>query len=225
MRIENRKILLSFLYGSQNYGLNNPDSDRDFVTVYMPSRDDVYYGQSDMSYKGDEHNTMISLPKFMRYVLKGNANYWECIFSTAISTYTAGAQRLLYFLQDNSRPLLQYSANGFLNSLRGKAFGSDLSQPKHLARAWYFALLANNMVNNDMAMDFASWRNTTLCTKPYLIRYEGCNDVTREDVMNMFDRVFSVPHDYEENAAVNEAVMREATRRAQELFYDEVRNY
>ena len=37
MRIENRKILLSFLYGSQNYGLNNPDSDRDFVTVYMPS--------------------------------------------------------------------------------------------------------------------------------------------------------------------------------------------
>lgn len=225
MKVEDKKVLLSFLYGSQNYGLNNPDSDRDFITVYMPSRDDVYYGQTYTSYKGSEHNTMVSLPKFVRYVLKGDANHWECIFSTAISTYTSSAQQLLYFLQDHSQQLLQYSAEGILNSLRGKAFGGDLTQPKGMARAYYFASLANNLVRNDMMMDFATWRNTELCSTPYLIRYEDFNGVAREDVMSMFDKTFAAPHDYAANAAENEAVMRETVKRAQNLFYDEVRMF
>lgn len=221
--MEQRKILLSFLYGSQNYGLNNPNSDKDYTHVYMPNETDIFYGDIRGKIKNTEHDKYIPLPNFIKQVLKGNINYWEYIFSTAINIYTYDARNLLYFLQDNAQKILQYSANGFVNSAKGAAlqFLNEFDK-KRLARSYYYALLTNKLISNDMLMTCETWRNSEVCHIPHMIRYSSYKEVKADDVKSLFNHFEEKELNYDNNYKKNVEAVGKAEEMAKNLFFKEI---
>lgn len=221
--MEQRKILLSFLYGSQNYGLNNPDSDKDYLHIYMPNENDVFYANINKKIRDTEHDKYMSFPHFIKQVLKGNVNCWECIFSTAINIYTYDARNLLYFLQDNAQKILQHSAETFVKSAEGFALNrlNEYSK-KQLSRAYYFALLAGKVVSDNMMMNCETWRNSQICYIPYLIRYSNYEEIHVDDVKNMFRRLVNKKFNFDNNSKSNILAVGKAEDMAKKLFFKEV---
>lgn len=91
----NRKIIFRCKSGSFLYGLNRPESDIDYFTIFMPNAEDVLGLQkmemvdnSSKSSAEDRRNTsediddmMYSLPKYLHLLLQNNPNIVETLFA------------------------------------------------------------------------------------------------------------------------------------------------
>ena len=79
------KVWATMLYGSQNYGLDTPDSDIDTKTLLIPSPRDVILGTKMVSTDlqisdGGLSNVKDYRAMFQNY-LKGNINFVETLFT------------------------------------------------------------------------------------------------------------------------------------------------
>jgi len=94
--MKERKIIYRIRVGSQLYGLSTPESDEDFLSVFLPSDEDLLglnkvdmINNSTKSSSEDRRNTKddiddvsYSLPKFMHLLLGNNPNIVETLFAT-----------------------------------------------------------------------------------------------------------------------------------------------
>jgi predicted nucleotidyltransferase len=92
----NRKLLFKCQSGSHLYGLNTPESDIDYVSVFLPSAYDVlslqkceYINNSTKSSTEDRRNTKddiddvaYSLPRYLTLALGANPNLIEILFAS-----------------------------------------------------------------------------------------------------------------------------------------------
>lgn len=97
-----RRILCRFRVGSHLYGLNRPESDEDYMGVFMPTAQDLLglhpvneVDNSTKSSSKNQRNTsddiddkMYSLPKFLHLALQNNPNIVEIFFATKENTLT-----------------------------------------------------------------------------------------------------------------------------------------
>lgn len=95
-----RKTLAHFKVGSHLYGLNRPESDEDYMGVFLPTSADLLglhpINEVDNSTKsssserrntaGDVDDKMYSLPKFLHLSLQNNPNIIEVFFATKENT-------------------------------------------------------------------------------------------------------------------------------------------
>lgn len=93
--MENRDTLFKCKSGSHLYGTNTPESDEDFVSVFMPKAVDVlglqkmeYADESTKSSSDNRRNTKedvdsinYSLPRYIHLLLHGNPNLTETLFA------------------------------------------------------------------------------------------------------------------------------------------------
>lgn len=94
--MEERRVLYKLRVGSHLYGLNHPESDEDYMGVFMPLAEDLLgltkIEEIDNSTKssssnrrntaGDVDDKMYSLHKFMHLLLQNNPNIVEVLFAT-----------------------------------------------------------------------------------------------------------------------------------------------
>jgi len=95
MNIQGRRVIYKAIVGSHAYGLNTPQSDKDYIAVYLPTKEDLLglqkHEQFDLStkYSGDKLKkntcddqdfTAYSLPKYVRLLLQNNPNILETLF-------------------------------------------------------------------------------------------------------------------------------------------------
>jgi len=98
--VRDRRVIFRARVGSHLYGLNTPQSDEDFVSVFIPSNEDILglnkvemINESTKSSSEDRRNTVddiddvsYSLPKFLKLLLGNNPNIVELLFTDEKNT-------------------------------------------------------------------------------------------------------------------------------------------
>lgn len=157
----NRRVLGEILYGSQNYGLNGPNSDKDYYEIVMPSFYDLYYQKEASDKKSWD------IRKFTKLILDGNFNAIELLFSVEKYFYSPEFEYLWYTLRAYSSDIVArrslkfyYSVRGcFMNSLdRAVTAENEDSYLKHIARAQYFVDMLDNLRLSHFYMRDDAWR-------------------------------------------------------------------
>jgi uncharacterized protein len=123
MELENnRKIIFRCKVGSHLYGLNRPESDIDYFTVFMPEPEDILGMQKmeivDNSTKNsaeerrntseDTDDVAYSLPKFLALVVDNNPNIVEVLF--AKPEVIEVCDPIFKYLMDNSDKIISQKA-------------------------------------------------------------------------------------------------------------------
>ena len=157
----NRRVLGEILYGSQNYGLNGPNSDKDYYEIVMPSFYDLYYQKEASDKKSWD------IRKFTKLILDGNFNAIELLFSVDKYFYSQDFEFLWYYLRAISSDIVTRRSKKFYYSIRG-CFKASLDNAdkadsvetyiKHMARAQYFVDLLDHVRLSHFYLTENTWR-------------------------------------------------------------------
>lgn len=132
-----RRLLYKLRVGSHLYGLNRPESDEDYMGVFMPTADDMLglkkVEEVDSSTKssseerrntaGDVDDKSYSLHKFMHLLLQNNPNIVEVLFATPENILIDSPE--FQELRENAEKIVSYKV---FHTFTGYAF----SQKKKL---------------------------------------------------------------------------------------------
>lgn len=141
------KTLAKILYGSQNYGIDNEDSDKDYKMIVIPTG--VEWLMSTFLSGGPEHEKLLDFRAFINGLMEGNLGTLELMVSREVTFYDTDFQKLYYLLQgDVTDCLAGWNASRLSRALKGISFsflGSwkevEVVSPKNAARGYFFALL------------------------------------------------------------------------------------
>lgn len=169
------ETLATILYGSQNYGLSGPSSDKDYKLIMLPSFEDLYYGCTPSLPQGytKDHYSAMDIRCWVKLLHKGNVNAIEYLYSTDIETgdwdflnFLASARKLFseehYLAKAEVWPQFYAACQG-LCIQSNKRYGYN---PKTVSRMkWIYlflrAIIANdfNVPANFFGMELAPARN------------------------------------------------------------------
>lgn len=154
--------LAKVLYGSQNYGLDGEDSDRDYKLVLCPGFEELYEGKMCKRNEG-EHVVGIDLRRLHELLVNGNPNAVELLYSVDVELIDGdwvgkyfGCWRRVY-----EGGYLAAVWRTFYAALTGLALnGIDRNgvTPKTVARAFYFLEMAKHLAGNGFVMDEGVYR-------------------------------------------------------------------
>ena len=153
--------LARVLYGSQNYGLDGPNSDRDYKVVLCPEFSELYEGRMCKHNEGD-HLTGIDVRRLHGLLMNGNPNAVELLYSVEAEVQDEDFGRYL----DCARMMYGggYVAavwRTFYAALYGMAMAGvdhNGATPKTVARAFYMLELAKWIGKNGFVIDEATYR-------------------------------------------------------------------
>lgn len=155
------RVLGTFLFGSQNYNLDNKDSDEDYKVIVMPEWEDLYYGRK-LDSKKDEHNQVWDVRTFFTQVLKANHNALELLFSVKQNFYDEDFENFVNMLRANVGWIIANNRQGYYHSLHGNAIQSYKRDPlsrKQVSRAIYLIHLLELTMNDNFSMTNYTWRS------------------------------------------------------------------
>lgn len=154
--------LAKVLYGSQNYGLDWEDSDRDYKLVLCPGFKELYEGKMCKKNEG-EHVVGIDLRRLHGLLAGGNPNAVELLCSVDVKLIDGdwvgiyfGCWRRAY-----EGGFLAAVWRTFYAALTGLALnGIDRNgvTPKTVARAFYFLKMAKHLAGNGFVMNEGVYR-------------------------------------------------------------------
>lgn len=168
------------LIGSQNYGLDGPDSDKDYKALLCPSFTDMYnmkkVSVGDMEEGYDkEHELPMDVRQFDNLVHKCNPNVLEMVFSIEwhynnkkMREYISCAKELLSYgwIALNWDNFYAATEGMALNSL--KRYGAT---PKAVSRAWYLFYLTLYVADHNFSMGTYSWRDNCFSNYARTLRF------------------------------------------------------
>lgn len=158
------------LYGSQNYGLDSPDSDKDYKVFLCPDFDDLYANKC--VEKNDlpadrydrEHFSPMDVRTFAKNLVSGNVNCAEYLFSMEQN----GRSDLFDFLEE-ARQLyndgyVMVCWDKFFASVEGLVKNSldrNGESRKTMSRAYYFQMFVMTLMADNFKMDNYTWRGNS----------------------------------------------------------------
>lgn len=184
------KNLARILYGSQNYNLSGPNSDKDYHAIVFPSIAELYAGKI--------HSTEQEwdVRHFVNLILKGNFNALELLFSTEKEFNDANFKELWFFYRGCSSTICEYKSKNFYYSCRGYAFKSltraedainEEQYVKQMARAQYMLDFLNGVRISHFQLTDNTWRGLFTETARK-IRYEGA-PADKFEIMSGFSQL------------------------------------
>jgi predicted nucleotidyltransferase len=134
-----RDIIFETVSGSHLYGTNRPDSDMDYMGVFMPTRDDVlgiYNGPQEMKLdnkisggprntKDDVDRKLFALPKYLKLTADGQSQLLEMLFSP-VSMHVTGSKIWNMIDQNKELFISQKSVMPFVGFATAQAHKSTL---------------------------------------------------------------------------------------------------
>lgn len=168
------KEVACILYGSQNYGLDTPESDRDYKVLLCPEFMDLYsyhkVCKDDLPNGLDpEHYSVMSLMQFHDLLMAGNPNCLEMLFSVesnlTATDYTINGYLTDYFDRAKRIYAAGYIAvvwDKFYSALKGIALNSidrNGINVKTVSRLCFFNFFAQQIVRDDFVVEERTWRN------------------------------------------------------------------
>lgn len=154
--------LAKLLYGSQNYGLDGEDSDRDYKLVLCPGFEELYEGKMCKRNEG-EHVVGIDLRRLHGLLVNGNPNAVELLYSVDVELIDGewvgkyfGCWRRVY--EDGYLAAVWRTFYAALNGLALNAIDRNGVTPKTVARAFYFMEMAKHLAWNGFVMNEGVYR-------------------------------------------------------------------
>lgn len=168
------KEVARILYGSQNYGLDMPDSDKDYKVLLCPEFEDLYsyhkVCKDDLPSELDpEHYSVMSLIQFHDLLMAGNPNCIEMLHSVE-SNPTGPACPIHTYLHNYRELAKTLYATGYIaivwdkfySALKGIALNSidrNGINVKTVSRICLFNYFAQQIVMDDFVVNERTWRN------------------------------------------------------------------
>ena len=156
-----------FLYGSQNYGLSTPESDKDYKWVEVPDWNELFYRET-LNRQVDENNSVWDLRDFCKNLMKANPNALELLFSVEQEYFDEDFKELLDFVRENVGSLLRVHWKEFSSAVHGVAWNGTKRNgvnPKTVSRLVYFYLVWCSLSAEDEGfeqlngeMTYETWR-------------------------------------------------------------------
>lgn len=214
-------ILAKYLYGSNNYNLNTPTSDKDYCYIVMPTREQLF-GRELANVKLNEHETQRDVRIFMGNLLKANLNNLEFLFSVEQEYYDGFFHELIdTFKTRYLDSLLKQNKVNFFNAAKGMIF-STLKHDTTLkgwSRALYLVELLDRLRFNDFHMTETIWRPVDSGFAP-LVRTGQVQPPSIEELNFRIDSLANFYHSECPNST-NEMVFEHFMNG----FYDLIRSY
>lgn len=191
------KEVATILYGSQNYRLDNTNSDKDYKILMMPEFDDFYnyhrVDKNDLPKIYDpEHYNVMSVLKFDENIRKGNINALEMLFSTSCNILD---ENLEYYFKLARRAYAEgyiFSVwDTFISTVEGMIKNSldryGVNR-KSVSRAFYLIYLCHNIAEHDFVVDYSNWSAEEVYARPRELRYNETIELpTKETIYHMVD--------------------------------------
>lgn len=167
------KEIARILVGSQNYGLDIPNSDKDYKVLLCTEFEDLYNYRKveakDLPKGLDkEHYSVMSVITFDKLLRNGNPNCLEMLYSTDLETDNADFCAYLTFARELYQDgYLAVVWESFYNAVAGiimNGFAKYGATPKTVSRAEYFYRMICMLPNQNehvqpYGMTPYTWRN------------------------------------------------------------------
>lgn len=151
--------LATFLYGSNNYGLSIPTSDRDYKTILMPEAVDLFEKKELSKRAGTEHESYWDYRDFARLVMRANPNALEMLDSVEQTYYKDYEfDKVVDFVKERVPSLVRVNWKGFQSAVFGIASASikkNGENAKTISRYLYFHDLLKYTAENNGEL---TWR-------------------------------------------------------------------
>lgn len=217
-------LLGNFLYGSQNYCLDTPDSDKDYKMLYIPSYREIAGLPSENVLEKDEHFTPFLFSKWYNGLLRGSKDAWELPFSVERKWQPSwGRTGDVYFAEVRvaSGPILRSCASDFLASMRGmvrqncdKAKEDVVNRYKYWARAVWMCDFASHVIKADGKLTFDTWREENSMARA--IRF--LQREPEEDPAEVVEKLEWEPIEKSQDAATIDTFERETHKFIKEVY-------
>lgn len=188
------KEIARILVGSQNYGLDIPESDKDYKVLLCPEFEDLYNYRKveakDLPKDLDkDHYSVMSVITFDKLLRNGNPNCLEMLYSMNLETDNADFCAYVNYARDLFRDgYLALVWENFYNAVTGiitHPFERDGVTPKTVSRAEYFyrmicALPYQNEHVQPYGMTAYTWRNREIVSGARKFRID--EKITQEEL-------------------------------------------
>ena len=127
-------IIGVFLYGSQNYNMDGPNSDIDTKCLVVPSFEEIAFNKKAINYEyhfdNGEHMQIIDIREFLKLLKKQNPNDLEILFTKyCVCNNTYG--RIWYYLWSHREEVAHYRPHFAVNTIRHMANREMHQMEKH----------------------------------------------------------------------------------------------
>lgn len=181
------RIVGVFLYGSQNYGMDGPNSDVDTKCLVIPSFEEVALNKKAANFEyhfdNGEHLKVIDIREFLRLVKKQNPNDLEILFTKYCvrnNTYAG----IWYYLWSHREDVAHYRPHRAIDTMR------------HMANKEYYNVEKKGFNTKSLALIF----RLTKMAQDYLL-CKFYEDILVSDEADFLKRVkygeFVAPEDEE----------------------------
>ena len=197
------KQIAKMLYGSQNYNLDTPESDKDYKVIEFPDAEDLFYAKT-LNRQLSENESVWDVRNFLKYLMKANPNALELLFSVEQEYEDESFKELLDYIRPRIGSVIRMHWEEFSNATLGIAWESirrNQVTPKTVARLTYFWLFWGGLVTDydihgggtNGEMTELTWRNFR-CTWPREIREMDPNDPKTQEELE--SHVAWISHDW-----------------------------
>lgn len=195
--------IAKMLYGSQNYNLDTPESDKDYKVIEFPNAEDLFYVKT-LNRQLSENESVWDVRNFLKYLMKANPNALELLFSVEQEYEDESFKELLDYIRPRIGSIIRLHWKEFGSATLGIAWESlrrNQVTPKTVARLTYFWLLWCSLVSEDDIhgggtngeMTELTWRNPRM-TWPREIREMNPDDPKTKDELE--EHVAWIGHDW-----------------------------
>ena len=118
------RIVGVFLYGSQNYNMDGPNSDVDTKCLVVPSFEEIAFNKKAVSYEyhfdNGEHMKIVDIREFLKLLKKQNPNDLEILFTKyCVRNNTYGG--IWYYLWSHREEVAHYRPHSAVDTIRHMA--------------------------------------------------------------------------------------------------------
>ena len=149
----------SLWLGSQNYGLDTPNSDKDYKWIKVPSFDELFNKQV-LTRQLDEHNSVWDIRDFFRYLKKAAPTALEALFSIEIEYFDEDFKNLMNEVRAKASSLVRSNWNGFVNGTKGMVYAGIKKEenPKTVSRFIFFYYLYQRILKTK-TLGYLTWHS------------------------------------------------------------------
>lgn len=150
-----------FLYGSQNYGLSTPESDKDYKIIEFPLPEELFY-KKELNRQLNENESVWDVRFFLNSLMRANPNALEFLFSVEQEYYSNSFKNLLDFIRLNVGSIIRTNWTGFSKALKGMAFDAIKRNgltSKTAARCAYFFYLWLSVFETNGKIIEKAWKD------------------------------------------------------------------
>lgn len=215
------EFIAKIIYGSQNYLLDTPESDKDYKLIEFPNARELFFSQK-LNRQLNDHESVWDIRDFCKFLMKANPNALEMLFSVEITYADDRFKELLDFIRTNVESVIRVNWSNFSKATYGlahEAIYRNSITPKSVARLAYFHLLWDSVAFHNGKMTVKTWRDERMLS-PRNIRMAKEDDPQLSEFVTFVDSTWDTNHYAIVVSEEDQKMCKEIEKRCVDYFHN-----